>query len=136
MAGPSLGPTPSGPTSPLSCQLAKHLLALFPYPFTPIGFPWLQNSRGYHASLGPLCLQIYLLPLLFDSIMQRSDSTESVCSSSFSHREAPGGDGRMGGGEVSLLFVSGASPWWLSLLCGSSKCETGRPCSCFCWGHW
>ena len=27
-------------------------------------------------------------------------------------------------------------PWRLSLLCGSSKCETGPPRSCFRWGHW
>lgn len=106
VAGPSLGPTPSGPTSPPSCQLAKYLLALFPYPFAPVGFPWLQNSSGHHASLGPLCLQIYLLPLLFGSIMQRSDSTELACSSSFSHREAPGGDGRMGGREKFLYSLS------------------------------
>ena len=81
-ADPSLVSTPSGPTGPLSCQLAKHLLGLFPNPFIPAGFPWLQNSIEYHASVEPLCPQTRLLPPLFGSIMQKSDSTKSAGSSS------------------------------------------------------
>ena len=100
------------------CQTS---VGFVPKPIRSIGFPWLQSSKGYHASFGPLCLQLYLLPLLFGCIMQRSGSTKSACPSSIQPSGGTGRrwkDGRKG--EVSFLLVSGASPWRLSLLCGSS----------------
>lgn len=125
-ADASLVSTPSGPTSPLSCQLAKHLLGLFPNPFIPAGFPWLQNSIEYHASVGPLCPQTHLLPPLFGSIMQRSDSTTSAGSSSIRLVEGTRRRWKDGRKRGCFILCLRGPPWQLGLLCGSGKCKTGR----------
>lgn len=133
VAGPSLGPHLLAHQP----QASQHISWLCSHTHSlPLSFHGYRTPGATMPVWGHFAFQIYLLPLLFGSIMQRSDSTESACSSSFSYREAPGGDGRMGGGREKFLYsVSGASPWWLSLLRGSRKCETG-PALLLPRGHW